>query len=235
VIWCLHGFLGRPSDWDVLGLEHEAPDLHRSAPLPMAAWAAEFNEKTADGDVIVGYSLGGRLALHALLEAADGERRYAAAIIISAGLGVTGESEREARRGRDEAWARRFESEEWADVLRDWNAQPVFGGHSVIRGEGEYDRGNLADALRVWSPGVHAPLRDALRWISVPVLWVAGGRDEVYAAVAREAVDVLPNGTLWICEEAGHRVPWEQPQQFADRAAQFLGVEQRLPLRFSPR
>ena len=68
-------------------------------------------------DVLVGYSMGGRLALQALIDGAPFDR----AVIISAGLNL--EENRDERRARDEAWARRFESDPWDEVIRDWNAQ----------------------------------------------------------------------------------------------------------------
>src|SRR5205085_504342 len=67
-------------------------------------------------DVLLGYSMGGRFALEMLIAGAEFDR----AVIVSAGLNL--EEGREERRARDEAWARRFESDPWDDVMRDWNA-----------------------------------------------------------------------------------------------------------------
>ena len=177
------GFLGHPSDF---------PSI--ATPL----------------NVILGYSMGGRRALQAILDGASFDR----AVIVSAGLNL--EEGREERRTRDEAWARRFESDPWAEVIRDWNAQPVFGGHVVAREERDYDRRELARQLREYSPGVLPPLAPRLHEITIPVLWIAGERDRQYVDVAQRAVSLLPNAELWICPDAGHRVPWEQPQLFLD-------------------
>jgi pimeloyl-ACP methyl ester carboxylesterase len=49
------------------------------------------------------------------------------------------------------------------------------------------------------------------------VLWIAGERDAKYVAEGERAVSILPDAELWICPGAGHRVPWEQPDQFAAR------------------
>ena len=184
VIRTIPGFLGLPSDWDFLPWPH-SPD---------------------EGDVLLGYSMGGRLALQ-LLE----RQRFARAIIVSAGLNAPDDE----RRLRDEAWARRFESEEWSPLMQAWNAQAVFGGHVVKRQERDYNRAELARQLREWSPAVLPPPR--LEEIETPVLWIAGERDAKYVEVARRAVSRLPHAELWICPEAGHRVPWEQPQLFVAR------------------
>jgi 2-succinyl-6-hydroxy-2,4-cyclohexadiene-1-carboxylate synthase len=162
--------------------------------------------------------MGGRLALQDLIDGDDYDR----AVIISAGLNLEDEEEREARRQRDEAWAKRFESDPWDELMLDWNAQPVFGGHVVERFEQDYDRSVLAQLLRKTSPGVLAPLAPHLHKILIPVLWVAGERDTAYVEIGRRAVSLLPHAELWICPDAGHRVPWEQPHAFHDRLEEFL-------------
>ncbi len=201
MIVAIPGFLGRPADWDFLrdaGLEvdaHEPDDIPRS------------------GHTILGYSMGGRLALYALLEGA----RYRRAVIVSAGLGIESEAERAARREVDELWARRFETENWDSVMRDWNAQPLFGGDIRIRRERDYDRAAVAKALRVHSPAVLPPVAPRLHEVTIPVLWIAGERDAKYVAEGRRAVELLPDAELRICPGAAHRVPWEKPEWFIEQ------------------
>lgn len=187
-----NGFLGVDRDWDFLR-------------------DVETNER-----VLLGYSMGGRLALQALLE----DNKYDRAVIVSAGLNL--EEGRDERRARDEAWARRFESDPWDEVMRDWNAQPVFGGHVVDRFERDYDRHELARQLRESSPGVLPPLAPRLHEIAIPILWIAGELDRGYVEVGRRAASLLPDAELWICPGAGHRVPWEQPRAFRDRVREFV-------------
>lgn len=190
-----NGFLGVDRDWDFV------------------------RDIDSHDRVVLGYSMGGRLALQALLGNAPFDR----AVIVSAGLNL--ESGRDERRERDELWARRFESNEaWDDILRDWNAQPVFGGHVVERFDRDYDRRELARQLREHSPGLLPPLAPRLHEIAIPVLWIAGERDAAYVEVAKRAVERLPNAELWICPNAGHRVPWEQPELFALRLRDFVGA-----------
>lgn len=196
MIWCVPGFLGLPTDWDVL-------------PWPHRHWTEGAGDSD---DVIIGYSMGGR---RALAEA----HRFRKAVIVSAGLNAPDD----ARRARDEEWARRFESDDWPSLMRDWNTQAVFGGHVVERREADYDRAELARALREWSPAVLPPPR--LEQIATPILWVAGERDAKYVEVARQATARLPNAELWICPDAGHRVPWEQPARFVARLRDFLQLQ----------
>lgn len=201
VVTCLHGFLGLPSDWDFL-----RDDFEIVAP-PLAAIPPR-------GDVLLGYSLGGRLALHALL----GGAKYERAVIVSARVSRA----EEGRGERDEAWGRRFESDDWESLMRDWSAQPIFGGRAIDRRERDYDRAALARALREWSPAALPPLLDRLPEIEIPVLWIAGADDAKYVAEGRAAVERLPRGELAMVEGAAHRVPWEQPRAFADLLKRFV-------------
>ena len=208
LIHILPGFLGLASDFDFLPWPHR---VVWASGLPLGGGNEGRPEAHTARDVLLGYSMGGRLALR-LLE----ERRFRCAIIVSAGLN-TPDAE---RRDRDEQWARRFESEEWSSLMRDWNAQPVFGGHVIERREDAYDRRELARQLREWSPARLPP--PVLESIETPVLWIAGERDPKYAGIARRAVERLPDAELWICPDAGHRVPWEQPEAFVARLRAFL-------------
>jgi len=194
VITCLHGTLGSPRDWDFLrdaGFAIETPPLDA---IP------------EHGDILLGYSLGGRLALQALLAGAN----YKRAILVSTGLGIESEVARAARRASDEAWAQRFESEDFESVLADWNAQPVLAGPVLSRARDDYD----PRALREWSSGALPPVASRLHELNIPTLWIAGARDTKYVAEAKKAATLTANARVVIVENAGHRVPWEQPAEF---------------------
>jgi 2-succinyl-6-hydroxy-2,4-cyclohexadiene-1-carboxylate synthase len=195
VITCLHGFLGNPRDWDFLrdaGFDIETPPLDAVPP---------------HGDTLLGYSLGGRLALQALLAGAD----YKRAILVSTGLGIEDESARAARRTSDEAWAQRFESEDFDAVMADWNAQPVLAGPALHRTRDDFD----PRALREWSSGALPPVASRLHELTIPTLWIAGARDTKYVAEAKRGAS-RARGRVAIVKNAGHRVPWERPQAFSD-------------------
>jgi 2-succinyl-6-hydroxy-2,4-cyclohexadiene-1-carboxylate synthase len=196
VITCLHGFLGNPRDWDFLrdaGFEISTPPLDS---IPH------------HGDILLGYSLGGRLALQALLAGAD----YKRAILVSTGLGIEDDEARAARRASDVAWAKRFESEGFESVIRDWNAQPVLVGPALARTRDDYD----PRALREWSSGALPPVASRLHELTIPTLWIAGARDSKYVAEAKRAASLVLDGRVEIVSNAGHRVPWEATSAFVN-------------------
>src|SRR6185369_6950562 len=71
-------------------------------------------------DVVVGYSLGARVALGLVAT-----RRAARAILVSVNPGLA-EAERPARRASDAAWARMARARGIDDFVDAWEAQPLF-------------------------------------------------------------------------------------------------------------
>src|SRR4051794_7515069 len=63
---------------------------------------AELLEATPRGGAVVGYSMGGRLALHAALQEPS---RLAALVLVGVSAGIEGHAEREDRRKSDESLA----------------------------------------------------------------------------------------------------------------------------------
>lgn len=226
-LYCAHGFLGGPWDWDFLadaGFNLAArPSLFGaevSHVPPLADFADALRDAITPETVLVGYSMGGRLIAETLARGA----RPARAVLVSTSLGIEDATLRAARRATDESWAQRFESDQWDTVLTDWNAQPVFAGHRLDRPEQAYNRPALAAALRAWSPGLQQPLTPRLTTIDVPTLWIAGSRDPKYIAEAERGAALMPRGEAAILENAGHRVPWEAPEAFIATLLAFVDV-----------
>jgi len=136
VLYALHGFLGKPSDWKDLFQKSDlqtihAVDIFNAFSLDsLTDWIEGFNqsiERKRAGSlrVLMGYSLGGRLALHALFQ---NPTLWDAAIIISAHPGLSSDNEKHQRLSIDEEWACRFENEPWDELMQAWNSRDVFSG-----------------------------------------------------------------------------------------------------------
>lgn len=227
-IWCLHGAVGMAEDWKgfaVPGWAVKRVDLWRfldCCPMALAEFAAALNEEAAAGEgrrVLLGYSMGGRLALHALLAGGP----WDAGVIVSAHPGLENEQARVERMAADAAWAGRALTGDWRDFLRRWESQDVLAGAEMEGRDGlDPRRQAVARSFMDWSLGVQLPLWGSLGEVKRPLLWVAGERDEKFKALAKRAVGLLPEAEGWIAESAGHRVPWEVPEAFAGKVGEFL-------------
>jgi 2-succinyl-6-hydroxy-2,4-cyclohexadiene-1-carboxylate synthase len=232
-VYCLHGFLGLPSDWDFLKVPPvaslEKVDIFQllspSTGANMMSWAEAFNDqvsKKSEKRVLVGYSMGGRLALHSLVR---NPSLFAGAVIISANPSPLPE-EREPRLISDETWAERFETDPWESVVSAWENHPVFGGKPIpfVRRESDFRRADLAGALRAWSLGHQENLTPRLSHLEVPILWITGEQDPRYQDIAkrvRAQVTSTPIEFVTI-PDSGHRVPWEQAEAFETHFSSFL-------------
>ncbi len=235
-IWCLHGAVGQAADWQgfsVPGWAARRVDLWRfvaCCPMPIADFGRALNEEaraTLGPKILLGYSMGGRLALHALLEK---DSPWDAAVIVSAHSGLESEEERAARRVNDAEWAARALQMEWSDFLTAWNSQAVLGGETT----GMADRRLLstrkqevARSFMDWSLGAQEPLWKRLSELKVPLLWVVGGRDEKFRALGERAVSWIPSARLVVVEKAGHRVPWEAAEEFSGVVENFSTTDGR--------
>jgi 2-succinyl-6-hydroxy-2,4-cyclohexadiene-1-carboxylate synthase len=224
-LYALHGFLGTPQDWDFLKGRVEAIDLTVFPTDSLEVWAQHFNayvhqQAVEEPRVLLGYSLGGRLALHCLLQ---DPALWRAGIIVSAHCGLDSEEKKSARRLQDEKWAHCMETLEWGLLMERWNAQKVFCGFPppFQRREELFSRKWLAQALRGFSLGGQQDLRVPLAHLQLPLLWVTGGKDAAFFEIAKTVQLKDPLSKMHAIAGAGHRVPWEQTGAFVELVSQF--------------
>lgn len=231
-LWCLHGNLQLPTVWQALAEnlagEVRAPDIFAipaEAATGFSSWARAFNalvrSQNQRTNFLLGYSLGGRLALHALVAEPN---LWAGAIVVAAHPGLSNASERVRRRSRDRFWAKRFAREPLESVFADWDSQKVFRQVScpLPRSLATFDRARAVAGFDRFSLGLQTDLRPALQRLDTPpILYVAGEQDEKYCQLGRELTALCPAITLATVPGAAHRVPWEQPIEFAAIARAF--------------
>jgi len=230
-LFCVHGFLGRAQDWDSIlpkNLHRYNWDLFSSqnqgkVTFGFQALAKKINDdaaRQAGPRLFVGYSFGGRVGLHALVQRPE---IWDAAVIISAHPGLKDPAEREMRMRSDEIWAERFETQDWDLLMALWNSQPVFAGREApLRRESDFTRQSLASALRSCSLGLQRDLRPELRQLRVPILWVVGEQDRKFLDLGREVASLNSQTRLEVLAGASHRAPWDRPETFMERLREFL-------------
>lgn len=230
MIHALHGMVGEPADWDFL--RPRLPELH--APLLWAdvdrysAWASRFTQQIRERDkapVLLGYSMGGRLALHALLAAPS---LFRAAVIVSAHSGLVEKQQRVLRWRQDDEWAARLRTLPWEVFLRIWNDQPVFDGTAAPgkRLTTFKWRQSIIRAFDVWGLSRQENLLPKLGRLTTPVLWLTGEKDPRYGEIAQAAAAASPSIQHQVIPDAGHRVPWEQPEHFMAAVEAFFAKHQ---------
>ena len=226
----LHGFSQTRQSWRrtvaALGGRYRAvaPDLpgHGSAadrrPASFAACAA-YVRALADGPItLVGYSMGGRIALHTAFVFPGSVSRL---VLVGASPGIADAAERAARRRADDELADRIEAIGVEAFVREWSGQELFAGQDErVMAAANADRlrnraDGLAAALRGLGTGVMEPLWDRLGSLSIPVTLVVGERDSKFAAIAERMAGAMRDARLVVVAGAGHAVHLERPNEVA--------------------
>ena len=177
---------------------------------------------------VLGYSMGGRVALRLALEAPE---RLWALILESASPGIEDPIERQQRLRSDAALAERVEREGIEAFVDYWETLPLFASQArlplTVRQQLRRQRlankpVGLAYSLRGMGAGVQEPVLNHLNGLRMPVLLLAGALDERYCALARRMAAALPCARLEVVPNAGHAVHLEQPAAFATAVREFL-------------
>ena len=227
------GFMQPGEAWrpvvELIGTRHDARPLDFATDT-LEGRIGEIHAALEPRAVSVGYSMGGRLALHAALAAPP---RHEALVLVGASAGVEDAGERAARRAQDEALATWIEAHPIEDVVARWQALPVFATQppslvaSQRSGRLAHDVARLAAALRSAGQGALEPLWGRLGALDVPVLAVAGELDPVYVDHAHHLAAALPRARAEIIPGAGHAPHLEAPEAFAALLGEFL--DEHLP------
>jgi len=218
-----HGFMQNSHCWGTLGerlatvLPTAAVDLpghgasaHDDADLTTAG---NLLAATAAGSVLVGYSMGGRMALHAALRS---QHELEALVLIGASAGIIDASERLARAKLDNQRAHEL-TEDFEGFVDQWLSNPLFAKLPVdaqFRSERLSNRPEgLAESLRRCGTGQQEPLHDRLQQISIPVLLMVGDNDHKFQHEAEMMqARIGPNATTTLIRSAGHACHLEQPE-----------------------
>jgi 2-succinyl-6-hydroxy-2,4-cyclohexadiene-1-carboxylate synthase len=243
----LHGFTGSVRSWDGLraALANQARvvaiDLighgHSAAPADAARYSFDWSvrdllalldELHLESIDVLGYSLGGRLALHLALHATGRVRRL---ILESASAGIQDDAERARRIASDAVLAERIEREGIAAFVNEWEAQPLLGlaphvSQAVREAQHAQRLANrpvgLANSLRGMGAGQQASLWTSLPAVLGPVQLIVGQLDSRYCELGARLRAGLPSAELAIVADAGHTVHLDQPDRFYRLVEGFL-------------
>jgi len=242
----LHGFMGARGDWgEVVESLHATHyciciDLPGHGESIAYEGSDPYRMKDAGEGVlhvldalsvkhasIVGYSMGGRLALSLICNAPD---RWLRVCLEGSSPGLRTEHERCARRELDEQRARSLERGEFERFLQAWYGHSFFKSlasdvdrfEALLQRRRQNDPLELARSLRMMGVGSQDSYWDCLPDVAVPALFIVGGDDTKFVDMAEEMQSVSPASQLAIVRGAGHNVHYERPVEFTERLIKFL-------------
>lgn len=233
----LHGFLGRGADWRAVRAHLDPTWTVRAPDLPGhgGARGGAPDAYTMDGAAaqvlagldapadVVGYSMGGRLALHLAVTRPEAVRRV---VVVSGSPGLATEAARAARRALDAERAAALAAD-LPGFLERWGRMPLFASlPEALRARLTAERcagepAELGRSLAGMGTGAQPSHWDALAGISVPVWAVAGALDPKFVALAHRMAAAGPPGPpgpaveARVVPDAGHNIPAERPAALA--------------------
>lgn len=240
----LHGFSGGASTWrevaarlmddfqliliDLLG--HGGSDAPADvASYRMAAVAADIVDIITQLGVgkprLLGYSMGGRLALYLGLRY---PRVFHSLILESASPGLADEASRAERRERDNMLADQIEANGIAFFVDYWERLPLWSTQSeALTGAQRAQRSannplGLANSLRGLGLGAQPNLWGQLPNLALPTCLIVGERDDKFRRINQAMNEALPRASLSIISQAGHNSHLEQPEAFCREVKVFL-------------
>ncbi|AGA89713.1 2-succinyl-6-hydroxy-2,4-cyclohexadiene-1-carboxylate synthase [Thioflavicoccus mobilis 8321] len=241
----LHGFLGVGDEFDALaaGLADafycigvdlpghgatrvdDGPNRYR-----MAETAEALTRLLAALDIteaaLVGYSMGGRLALYL---AVHFPAILGRAVLIAASPGLETPAEQAARRAHDRRLAEALERDGLGPFLARWYDQPLFAtlkAHPVFPQVLARRRRNapagLARSLLQLGTGAQPSLWPHLATIQVPLQLLVGAQDAKFVAINAEMAARCPTARFVAIPGCGHAVHLEAPDQVGAQIRDFL-------------
>lgn len=225
----LHGFLGNPEDWskisEYLSTPHQALTLpgHNHVPL-----ADDINhalrQKISEPVTLVGYSLGGRLALDFATSFPELVEKL---IILSANPGIDSKEKRQERKKWDEAWCELIDKQGFPAFLKKWYEQPLFHTFQespdfahIFNKRLQESPAAMKEVFLRLSPAILPSYWEAIKKFSFPTLFLFGEHDIKYQSVKTRLqkmgvkTDLIPN--------SGHAIHLENPSVCAQKIKEFL-------------
>jgi 2-succinyl-6-hydroxy-2,4-cyclohexadiene-1-carboxylate synthase len=223
----LHGFTHTGRSWDpvieAVGERYRpiAPDIrgHGNAsdrqPITLDAVIGDVTSLAPGSFTLVGYSMGGRIALHVALAQPDRVERL---VLVGASPGIADPAERAARREADERLADETEGLSIEEFARRWASNPVLAGQPewVREDRLRNSPAGLARALRGLGTGALPSLWGRLPHLRMPVVLAVGERDQRFRAIAEEMAAAISDVQLVVVPGVGHAVHLEAPEAVAE-------------------
>lgn len=152
---------------------------------------------------LIGYSLGGRLALACLGEDKNAFNHW---IFISTNPGLMSDVEKRNRFESDKKWAEAFLNQTWSLLMHEWNNQAVFQFDGFIeRNESNYNRKKLSDQLLNWSLANQDHCENLIIANKDSIQWYVGEKDVKFRSIAENLQNKNSEFKFKSVSDRGHR------------------------------
>lgn len=233
----LHGFMGSHADFgqvtaglpgqvltvDLLG-HGQTTASHDPWDYDMAQQAADLAAILAQLEInhinLVGYSMGGRLALGFALNYPELVGKL---FLESSTAGIADNHQRQQRVEKDELQARQLEREPFTKFIDHWEKLPLFASQRQLPEEQQaairaqrlaQDPLALAASLRGMGTGAMPNFWDRLGGLTCPTTLIAGELDQKFQRITAKMADLIPNVKRVVVTGAGHNVHQERPAAY---------------------
>lgn len=178
-----------------------------------------------DKCLLLGYSMGGRLALYMTLHFPD---RFEKVVLESASPGLKTEKDRSHRIQSDLDIAQKLENSNIKDFILNWYDRPLFKSlkkspqfNQLIEARLANNPLELAKSLRNLGTGNQPSLWEKLTQNQIPILLLAGEDDHKFTTINTEIANLCPAASLQIVPKSGHNIHFENIDKFVEVVRQF--------------
>lgn len=230
----VHGFTQTAASWDAIefrlnALGHEvvaldAPGHGKHHETHLDLWkSADLLAADGGAGTWVGYSMGGRLALHVALSHPKLVERL---VLVGATPGIEAAADRLERQAADEVLAEGLERDGLDAFLSRWLAQPLFASLPEENVGLDARRTNtvagLAASLRLMGTGTQENLWPRLDAITAETMLVVGALDDKFSEIAHRMADAMPEAHVTTMNGCGHACHLEAPDSFVSIVDDFV-------------
>lgn len=241
----LHGFLGNGHSWsqiisslteDFFSITIDLPGHGQTLPKSDGEYGFAKCAKSIVGIAdelrlkqfnLVGYSMGGRLALYLALKYPNKINKL---VLESSSPGLKTESEREERQQADEKLAEELKRTPLGVFIEKWYNQPLF--ESIRKNHKEFealkkerlsnDSAGLAKSLKYMGTGAQGPLWEKVPELSFSTHLIVGELDRKFQEIAGQMSAMSQKIKIECVKGAGHNVHFEKPIEYAALLNQIL-------------
>lgn len=233
----LHGFLGSLNDWhhvisllnqDVDFLAIDLPGHGKSRYIGLdygfdqtsAAIIKILEKQDIVSCPILGYSMGGRIALYTAFKF---PQRFSVLFLESCSAGPQNSQEQQNRLEFERALSQKLASLSMPAFINDWYSAALFDSlrhhprfNELVEARRRNDPASLSRVVHNLGSGHMPSLWHAMQHLPMPIHVIYGEQDDKYKPIAAQMVRQVKNGSLYEISNSGHNTHFENPEEFCN-------------------